>query len=66
MFQGVSTGVMRGCARQYVAAAIVFLGMYILGLPIGISLMFLTDLQSAGKFATNVISLVYGAQGQSE
>ncbi|XP_064621715.1 multidrug and toxin extrusion protein 1-like [Lineus longissimus] len=45
---GVSTGILRGCGRQTLGAAIIFLGTYVIGLPAGISLMLLTDLRSAG------------------
>ncbi|XP_064649545.1 multidrug and toxin extrusion protein 1-like isoform X2 [Lineus longissimus] len=45
---GTSSGIMRGCGRQNIAAFIIFVGIYMIGLPIGLSLMFLTDLKSAG------------------
>ncbi|XP_064637703.1 multidrug and toxin extrusion protein 1-like [Lineus longissimus] len=45
---GVSTGVLRGCGRQTTAASVVFFGMYLIGLPAGISMMLLTDLKTAG------------------
>ncbi|XP_064636838.1 multidrug and toxin extrusion protein 1-like [Lineus longissimus] len=45
---GTSSGILRGAGRQIVAAAIIFLGMYCVGLPVGLPLMFMTDLQTAG------------------
>jgi hypothetical protein len=47
-FQGCSSGILRGCGRQRTSATIVFCGMYLVGLPIGIPLMFLTSLGTAG------------------
>ncbi|XP_064637635.1 multidrug and toxin extrusion protein 1-like [Lineus longissimus] len=48
MICGCSSGILRGCGRQRTSAMIVFCGMYLVGLPLGISLMFLTDLGTAG------------------
>ncbi|XP_064636780.1 multidrug and toxin extrusion protein 1-like [Lineus longissimus] len=45
---GSSSGILRGCGRQGTAALIIFVGMYIVGLPVGISLMLMTDLGTAG------------------
>ena len=40
---------MRGCGKQGVATIVIFVGYYILALPIGISLLYLTDMGTYGK-----------------
>ncbi|CAH1776860.1 unnamed protein product [Owenia fusiformis] len=45
---GVCGGVLRGCGRQVVGAVVIFIGYYILALPVGIPLMFLTPLGIEG------------------
>ncbi len=48
VLQAVSTGVLRGCGRQHVAASVVFVTYLFIALPVGISLMFLTSLRMSG------------------
>ena len=42
-------GVYRGVARQTQCAAILFVGYYVIALPIGVPLMFHTELRLKGK-----------------
>ncbi|XP_064640620.1 multidrug and toxin extrusion protein 1-like [Lineus longissimus] len=51
-------GILRGYGKQRVAAIIVFVGVYLVGLPVGIPLMFMTDLLSAGYWWGLTIALV--------
>ena len=46
--QGVTAGVLRGSGRQHLGVGVVFVGYCFIGLPIGISLMFLTPLRLSG------------------
>uniref|UniRef100_A0A1I8IN27 Multidrug and toxin extrusion protein n=1 Tax=Macrostomum lignano TaxID=282301 RepID=A0A1I8IN27_9PLAT len=43
--QATSSGAIRGCGRQIQGAVVLFVGFYIIGLPMGISLALATDLQ---------------------
>lgn len=47
--QAVSRGVMRGLGRQVVATIIIFIAYWLVALPIGIPLCFLTPLRMHGK-----------------
>uniref|UniRef100_A0A1I8JQ63 Multidrug and toxin extrusion protein n=1 Tax=Macrostomum lignano TaxID=282301 RepID=A0A1I8JQ63_9PLAT len=46
--KAVSCGAIRGTGRQVEGAVLLFIGYYIIGLPIGIPLALLTDLQMTG------------------
>ena len=48
--KAVSTGILRGCGRQYIGAGVVFFSYIFMALPVGISLMFLSSLRLSGKF----------------
>ena len=50
MFQTASKGILYGTGRQVYGAVLLFISYYVLALPIGIPLMFLTWLRSAGTF----------------
>ncbi len=52
LIQAVSTGILRGCGRQYIGAGVVFVSYIFFALPTGISLMFLTTLRLSGKIRT--------------
>jgi len=41
---GVSLGVLRGCGRQLIGSAILFVGYYVIGLPLGGILCFVESL----------------------
>ncbi|CAH1777021.1 unnamed protein product [Owenia fusiformis] len=45
---GVAQGAIRGSGRQLPGAIAMFIGYYIIALPIGIPLMFLTDMRATG------------------
>ncbi|PAA87708.1 hypothetical protein BOX15_Mlig004257g1 [Macrostomum lignano] len=45
-----SSGAIRGCGRQIQGAVVLFVGFYIIGLPMGISLALATDLQVLGMW----------------
>ncbi|XP_064636391.1 multidrug and toxin extrusion protein 1-like isoform X2 [Lineus longissimus] len=45
---GVYGGIMRGLGRQHLGAMAIFFGYFIIGLPIGVCLMYLTDLKVTG------------------
>ncbi|XP_064637075.1 multidrug and toxin extrusion protein 1-like [Lineus longissimus] len=47
---GVMAGIIRGCGQQVVGAVTIFIGYYVIGLPIGFSLMFLTYLEVIGLY----------------
>ncbi len=53
--QGVAAGVLRGSGRQHLGVAVVFMGYCLLGLPIGIPVMFTT---SAGLSGLSYVLLV--------
>lgn len=53
--QGVTGGVVRGAGRQLIGALCNLVGFYIVGLPIGASLMFAANMGIVGK---NVLQLV--------
>ncbi|XP_074659913.1 multidrug and toxin extrusion protein 1-like isoform X2 [Tubulanus polymorphus] len=44
----VCGGIIRGCGRQHFGAITVFIGFYLVGMPIGIPLLFLTELKTVG------------------
>ena len=48
ILQGIGVGIVRGTGRQTLGAGIIFVTGYLLSLPIGIPLMFLTKLGLAG------------------
>lgn len=47
--QGVTGGIMRGVGKQRVGALCTLVGYYFVGLPIGLSLMFLAGMGIVGK-----------------
>jgi len=51
--QGVGVSIARGTGRQTLGAAIIFVSYYIFALPIGVPLMFATDLGLAGNVHLN-------------
>ncbi|ELU15421.1 hypothetical protein CAPTEDRAFT_224570 [Capitella teleta] len=63
-FDGVATackGVMYGTGRQIYGAVLLFISYYVLALPIGIPLMFLTSLRSAGYWWALALNLILQA-----
>uniref|UniRef100_UPI00358EA0A6 multidrug and toxin extrusion protein 1-like n=1 Tax=Myxine glutinosa TaxID=7769 RepID=UPI00358EA0A6 len=60
LFDGLSVvagGILRGCALQKIGALCCLIGYYFIGIPIGISLMFLTDLHVFGMWIGLFISI---------
>ncbi|KAM8835001.1 multidrug and toxin extrusion protein 1-like [Synchiropus picturatus] len=55
---GVTGGIVRGAGRQRVGAAGSLLGFYLVGLPVGLPLMFLTDMGILGFWSGILISVV--------
>ncbi|XP_064650008.1 multidrug and toxin extrusion protein 1-like [Lineus longissimus] len=55
---GVCAGILRGCGRQGIGAGIILACYYIIGLPVGISLMFLTSLEVLGLYVGLTVGLV--------
>jgi len=49
-FAGVYGGILRGCGRQVIGTAVMILGFYVLGLPIGLPIMFYTSLEVPGLY----------------
>ena len=49
ILQTVSRYVLRGCGKQSKGSLINFVSYFVIGLPIGISLMFKTELRLFGK-----------------
>ena len=49
IFQGVSSGIIRGCGRQWIGALVNFIGFYVIGMPLGLSLLFKTPSKVAGR-----------------
>ena len=47
-FQGTIVGIVRGSGNQTLGAIIIFVSYYLIGLPVGVPLMFLTYLGQAG------------------
>ncbi|XP_074660992.1 multidrug and toxin extrusion protein 1-like [Tubulanus polymorphus] len=44
----VCNSILRGCGRQHVGTLVLFIGYYVIGLPIGIPCMLLTNLRTSG------------------
>ena len=57
-FQTASKGILYGTGRQVFGAVLLFISYYVLALPIGIPLMFLTWLRSAGTFHIMITSKI--------
>ncbi|XP_074645901.1 multidrug and toxin extrusion protein 2-like [Tubulanus polymorphus] len=55
--QGVCAGILRGCGRQFIGAIFVFVAYFIIALPIGIPVMFLTGLEAQGFWWGSTIGL---------
>lgn len=55
--QGVGVGIVRGTGRQALGTVIIFVSYYVLALPVGIPLMFLTNLGLAGIWWGFVLGL---------
>ena len=49
MLQTACKGILYGTGRQMVGMVLLFVSYYMLALPMGIPLMFLTDLRTAGE-----------------
>ena len=47
--QGVYGGIMRGFGRQHIGALAIFCGYFVVGLPVGIVLMYYTYLEVTGE-----------------
>jgi MATE family multidrug resistance protein len=58
-FQGVYGGIMRGLGRQHLGALAIFFGYFVIGLPIGVSLMYLTDLKVTGRYIRCFLNLIF-------
>ena len=48
-FQGVMNGILRGCGLQVISVTVTLIAYYVFALPVGITLMFKTDLGLKGK-----------------
>lgn len=55
--QGVTGGVVRGAGKQLIGALCNLVGFYIIGLPIGVALMFAANMGIVGK-NINILQLV--------
>ena len=47
--QVIGRGVIRGAGKQLVGTILTFVGFYVVGLPLGVSLMFKTHLKLKGE-----------------
>ncbi|CAH1777792.1 unnamed protein product [Owenia fusiformis] len=59
--QQVCGGILRGCGRQTLGACVNFIGFYIIGMPVGLPLMFKTKLGIAGHWWGNVLASAFQA-----
>eukprot|EP01102_Stenamoeba_stenopodia_P009598 TRINITY_DN2844_c0_g1_i1.p1 TRINITY_DN2844_c0_g1~~TRINITY_DN2844_c0_g1_i1.p1 ORF type:complete len:568 (-),score=85.22 TRINITY_DN2844_c0_g1_i1:13-1716(-) len=61
--QGVFSGILRGCAKQKVGAALNIIAYYIISLPIGVPLAFLTSLRIFGLWVGLFSGISFMATG---
>ena len=52
--QTACKGVLYGCGRQLIGAVLLFISFYVIGLPLGIPLMFLTSRKASGIQRTDM------------
>lgn len=53
--QGVIGGIVRGAGKQMVGAVVNLVGFYVIGLPIGVSLMFPVKMGIVGENPVNIL-----------
>eukprot|EP01102_Stenamoeba_stenopodia_P009599 TRINITY_DN2844_c0_g2_i1.p1 TRINITY_DN2844_c0_g2~~TRINITY_DN2844_c0_g2_i1.p1 ORF type:complete len:423 (-),score=58.33 TRINITY_DN2844_c0_g2_i1:23-1291(-) len=59
--QGVFSGILRGCAKQKVGAALNLIAYYVISLPIGIPLAFMTSLRLFGLWTGLIAGIAFMA-----
>ena len=58
MLQTVSRYVLRGCGKQEKGSVIIFISYFVIGLPVGITLMFKTHLRLYGEIIHIVVCYI--------